>query len=68
MPSFTQASEDQLELYKHTHNAEFRGSGGPIKTTVPMIPVEINKALLEAAQKHGFPLLEDPYGGNVSGS
>ena len=32
-----------------------------------MIPVEINKAFLEAAQKHGFPLLDDPYGGNVSG-
>lgn len=48
------------------HNAEFRGSSGPVKTTVPMIPVEINKAFLEAAQKHGFSLLDDPYGGNVS--
>ncbi|EPT01735.1 hypothetical protein FOMPIDRAFT_1119678 [Fomitopsis schrenkii] len=65
--NFTQASEDQLALYKHTHNAEFRGTSGPVKTTVPMIPVAINKAFLEAAQEHGFPLLEDPYGGNITG-
>ncbi|KAH9928320.1 GMC oxidoreductase [Fomitopsis serialis] len=64
---FTAASEDQLKLYAHTHKAEFRGQNGPIKTTVPMIPSQLNKMFLEAAQAQGLPLLEDAYGGYTTG-
>ncbi|KZT72989.1 GMC oxidoreductase [Daedalea quercina L-15889] len=64
---FTAASEDQLKEYAHTHNIEYRGQSGPIKTTVPVTPLQINKFFLEAAQKQGLPLLEDAYGGNTAG-
>ncbi|KAH9928307.1 GMC oxidoreductase [Fomitopsis serialis] len=64
---FTAASEDQLKEYAHTHNIEYRGQTGPIKTTVPVTPLQINKFFLEAAQKQGLPLLEDSYGGHTTG-
>ena len=63
--SFTAATEDQLKEYPHAHDVEYRGQGGPIKTTVPMTSLQINKMLLEAAQKHGLRLLKDGYGGDV---
>ncbi|TFY63799.1 hypothetical protein EVJ58_g3033 [Rhodofomes roseus] len=64
---FTAASEDQLKEYAHTHNIEYRGQSGPVKTTVPVTPLQINRFFLEAAQKQGLPLLEDAYGGNTTG-
>ncbi|TFY63801.1 hypothetical protein EVJ58_g3037 [Rhodofomes roseus] len=64
---FTAASEEQLKSYAHTHKADFRGVSGPIKTTVPSEPLLLKKMFLETAQKLGLPLLEDGYGGNITG-
>ncbi|KAI0925678.1 hypothetical protein AcV5_008351 [Taiwanofungus camphoratus] len=64
---FTAASEDQLKEYAHTHNNKFRGKSGPIKTTVPYINKHVTKMFLETLKSKGIPLLDDPYGGNVTG-
>ncbi|PCH42171.1 GMC oxidoreductase [Wolfiporia cocos MD-104 SS10] len=64
---FSAASEEQLEHYAHMHNAEFRGKNGAIKTTPPGKTLQVSKMLLDTLQKQGVPLLEDPYGGNVTG-
>ncbi|EPS94380.1 hypothetical protein FOMPIDRAFT_62470 [Fomitopsis schrenkii] len=67
MEHFTQASPDQLLELTHTHIASYRGIDGPIKTTVPGTAAPLNKAFLDTLQSMGAPLLEDPYGGNVTG-
>lgn len=65
LSSFTEATEEQLKEYAHTHNAEWRGKGGPLKTTVPGVSIGVNNMLFETLKKRGVPLLEDPYGGDV---
>lgn len=63
---FTAADEDQLKLFPHTYNAEYRGTSGAIKTTVPGSAFHlIDKMVLESAQKNNIPLVSDPYGGDV---
>ncbi|KAI0728960.1 GMC oxidoreductase [Fomitopsis betulina] len=64
---FTEASADQHAESKHTHNAAHRGKGGPLKTTVPGTVASLNNAFLETLQNMGVPLLDDAYGGNVTG-
>ncbi|KAI0950969.1 hypothetical protein AcW1_008132 [Taiwanofungus camphoratus] len=64
---FTEATEEQLKEYAHTHNAEWRGKGGPLKTTVPGVSIGVNNMLFETLKKRGVPLLEDPYGGDITG-
>lgn len=64
---FTAATEEQLKEYAFTHNIEYRGTSGPLKTTVPLTSLPANKIFLEALQKQGLRLLHDPYGGDVTG-
>ncbi|KAH9934261.1 uncharacterized protein B0H18DRAFT_1114998 [Fomitopsis serialis] len=64
---FSEATADQLKELVHTHNAEYRGKGGPLKTTVPATAVSLTKGFLDTLQNMGVPLLDDPYGGNITG-
>ncbi|EPS97882.1 hypothetical protein FOMPIDRAFT_142301 [Fomitopsis schrenkii] len=64
---FTEASADQHAEVKHTHNAAYRGKGGPLKTTVPGTAASLNNVFLETLQNMGIPLLGDAYGGSVTG-
>ncbi|KZT66296.1 GMC oxidoreductase [Daedalea quercina L-15889] len=64
---FTEATEDQLKELVHTYKAEYRGRGGPIKTTVPATAVSLTKGFLDSLQNMGVRLLDDPYGGDITG-
>ena len=64
--SFSEATEDQCKEIAHTYKAEWRGKGGPLKLTVPATAVSLTNCFLGTLQNMGVPLLEDPYGGNVS--
>lgn len=62
---FTPATEEQLKVFPHTYNREYRGTSGGIKTTVPGTFHHLDNMFLQTMQKHGIPLISDPYGGNV---
>ncbi|KAI0964628.1 hypothetical protein AcW1_001404 [Taiwanofungus camphoratus] len=64
---FTAATEEQLKEYEHTHNLEYRGTSGPIKTTVPDTADTLNQMFVDVLQKKGVSLLKDPYGGDITG-
>ncbi|KAH9841077.1 GMC oxidoreductase [Rhodofomes roseus] len=64
---FSEATEDQLKQLAHTYKAEYRGKGGALKTTVPATEVSLTKGFLDTLQNMGVPLLDDPYGGNITG-
>ena len=65
---FTPATEEQLKIFPHTHNSEYRGTSGGVKTTVPGTFHHLDNMFLQTMQKHGIPLISDPFGGNVRSS
>ncbi|OCH90043.1 GMC oxidoreductase [Obba rivulosa] len=63
---FTPATELYPEDFAR-HNAEWRGKAGLIKTAVSYRIFALDKIFFDTAKNLDVPLLEDPYGGNITG-
>ncbi|EPS94467.1 hypothetical protein FOMPIDRAFT_152880 [Fomitopsis schrenkii] len=65
-PDWNWKSYQELTMRTEEY-AEWRGKSGPLKLTVPATAVSLTNGFLGTLQNMGVPLLEDPYGGNVTG-
>ncbi|KAJ7925389.1 hypothetical protein B0H13DRAFT_2314603 [Mycena leptocephala] len=65
---FHPAQSWQTELFPRTHNVAFRGDSGPIQVTTPHSVHTIDRLFQVTLVKKGLKAIEDPYGGDISGT
>ncbi|KAF9528787.1 GMC oxidoreductase [Crepidotus variabilis] len=65
--SFHLPAQEQLDVYPHTYNPNFRGLSGPIHTSLAPQFHTIDKLMQETLVNKGIKPVEDPYGGDISG-
>ncbi|KAJ7637777.1 GMC oxidoreductase [Mycena rosella] len=66
--TFHIAQKEQSDLYPHTHNFAFRGESGPIQVTVPHSVHTVDRIFQETLVQKGLKPIEDPYGGDITGT
>ncbi|KAF9556900.1 GMC oxidoreductase [Agrocybe pediades] len=66
--TFHPPAEEQTRAYPHTFNPAYRGTEGPVQMTIPPHAHTIDKLVQAAMVKNGLQVIDDPYGGNVTGT
>ncbi|KAF4611907.1 hypothetical protein D9613_004013 [Agrocybe pediades] len=66
--TFHPPAEEQTRAYPHTFNPAYRGTEGPVQITIPPHAHTIDKLVQAAMLKNGLQVIDDPYGGNVTGT
>ncbi|PPR06211.1 hypothetical protein CVT26_005470 [Gymnopilus dilepis] len=61
-------AKEQTDLYPHTFTAEHGGKSGPIQVTIPPHIYTIDKLFQETLTKVGLKKIDDPYGGDITGT
>ncbi|TFK47199.1 GMC oxidoreductase [Heliocybe sulcata] len=66
--TFREASEDQMSIYPHTYDKDYRGMSGPIQTTVPHLAHTVDEVFQRTLVNKGVKAIRDPYGGDITGT
>lgn len=63
--SFHPATQEQLDSFPHTYTPEYRGTSGPIHTTIPAMIPSLQTLFQQTMVNKGLKVNKDPYGGDV---
>ncbi|KAF8958583.1 GMC oxidoreductase [Flammula alnicola] len=66
--TFHPPAKEQTDLYPHTFDLHTRGSSGPVQVTIPPHAYTLDKLVQETLVNRGLEAIEDPYGGNITGT
>ncbi|KAJ7722931.1 GMC oxidoreductase [Mycena metata] len=66
--TFHPAAQEQMDVYPHTYEARFRGTSGPIHTTVPFHYHAVDSLFQQTLVNKGLKNIKDPYGGDINGT
>ncbi|RXW15191.1 hypothetical protein EST38_g10664 [Candolleomyces aberdarensis] len=66
--TFHPAVKEVADAYPHTYVEKFRGTNGPINVSVPIHAHTIDKIVQETLVNRGIKKIDDPYGGNITGT
>ncbi|KAJ2925508.1 hypothetical protein H1R20_g11585, partial [Candolleomyces eurysporus] len=66
--TFHPAVKEVADAYPHTYVEKFRGTTGPIDVSVPIHAHTIDKIIQETLVNRGIKKIDDPYGGNITGT
>ncbi|KAF7970350.1 hypothetical protein HWV62_24322 [Athelia sp. TMB] len=65
--SFHPAALEHTAVYPHTSVLKNHGTSGPVQTSTPHHVHTVDLLFRESCKNRGLPLLEDPYGGDITG-
>ncbi|KAJ7780128.1 GMC oxidoreductase [Mycena maculata] len=66
--TFHPPSEEETDMYPHTFETKFRGTTGPIHTTIPFLFHDVDRLFQETLVRKGLKSIKDPYGGDITGT
>ncbi|TEB21436.1 GMC oxidoreductase [Coprinellus micaceus] len=66
--TFHPAVKEITDSFPHTYNEKNRGTSGPVGVTDPIHAYTADKVFIDTLVNKGVKLLEDPYGGEVTGA
>ncbi|KAJ7024174.1 GMC oxidoreductase [Mycena alexandri] len=66
--TFHPPAQEQMDVYPHTYEAKFRGTSGPIHTTIPFHYHAVDSLFQQTLVNKGLKNIKDPYGGDINGT
>ncbi|KAJ7468734.1 GMC oxidoreductase [Mycena latifolia] len=66
--TFHPPAQEQIDSYPHTYETSFRGTSGPIHTTIPFHFRAVDSLFQQTMVNKGLKSIKDPYGGDITGT